>query len=285
MSAPLSTRHPLLFWIRAAQLRTGRRIEDARGSTAFASHRRLRPLPCPLGRHASPLRRRLGAADPALDEAKIANLRLAVASIDGLLLAPGEVFSFWRAVGAPSRRRGYRDGLVLWGDGLGAESGGGLCQLASLLYWLALVSPSEIVEHHHHGFDAFPDEGRTQPFGSGATVFYNYVDLRVRNPGPLTLQLLVSVTEDELIGEIRADGPWPEAYAIEERGHRYVRGTDGAIYRENELWRIARTHPGGEPPPDAPAATVLREELIARNRARVRYEVDERLVEDEPPPG
>ena len=43
--------------------------------------------------------------------------------------------------------------------------GGGICQLANLLYWMALHTPLEVIERHHHSFDPFPDSGRTLPFG------------------------------------------------------------------------------------------------------------------------
>ncbi|MFJ8513275.1 VanW family protein [Lysinibacillus xylanilyticus] len=45
--------------------------------------------------------------------------------------------------------------------------GGGICQLANLLYWMALHTPLIVTERHHHSFDPFPDSGRTLPFGSG----------------------------------------------------------------------------------------------------------------------
>lgn len=53
----------------------------------------------------------------------------------------------------------------------------------------------------------FPDSNRTQPFGSGATCFYNYMDLMVRNDTPDTWRLVLQVTDTHLEGECRADGP------------------------------------------------------------------------------
>ena len=49
--------------------------------------------------------------------------------------------------------------------------GGGLCQLANLLYWMALHTPLAVVERHHHSFDPFPDENRTLPSGRAAVSF------------------------------------------------------------------------------------------------------------------
>lgn len=261
----IAERYPILRRARVEQLRLARRIADGRSHTDFAVLRQDDRLPLVLYRHRSLLRRRLGQSDPALQESKIDNLRLAVPAIDGLLLRPGETFSFWRRVGAPAARRGYRDGLVLAGGEVRIGTGGGLCQLSNLLYWIALHAPLEVVEHHHHSFDPFPDDRRVLPFGSGAGVFYNYVDLRVRNPTRLTFQLTVAVAEDHLCGELRGERRWPYAFHVEEREHRFVRGPDGRVYRENELWRRTVDRRTG----DTVAA-----ERITRNHALVGYPVD-----------
>src|SRR5690606_11218439 len=111
----------------------------------------------------------LAGLDPHLQRNKVVNLRLAAASLDGVLLRPGERLSFWRLVGPPTRRRGFVEGLVLNQGALSVGVGGGLCQMTNLLYWMTLHTPLTVVERWRHSYDVFPDEGRTQPFGSGAT--------------------------------------------------------------------------------------------------------------------
>jgi vancomycin resistance protein VanW len=273
---PVPVSNPLLFRARVAQLRAVRRISDGLRRPPFASTRSADPLPILVTAHASPLRRRLGTSDPALQDSKIANLCLAVDAMDGLVIRPGEVFSYWHTVGAPSTERGYRDGLVLGQNGMESGTGGGLCQLANLLYWMALQSPVQVIEHHHHGVDLFPDDDRIQPFGSGATVFYNYVDLRFANQTDRTLHLRVWLTTDDLRGEVRSDRASSETYRVEERDHRFIREPDGTVYRENELWRLTL---------DAATNEVTVEELVTRNRAEVRYPVDPALcrVRGRPP--
>jgi vancomycin resistance protein VanW len=268
--------NPLLFPARVAQLRVARRLSDGVRRPPFASTRSMDPLPVLVTAHASPLRRHLGTTDAALQEGKIANLCLAVDALDGLVLRPREVFSYWHTVGAPSTQRGYRVGLVLGRDGMESGTGGGLCQLANLVYWMALQSPVQVIEHHHHGADLFPDDDRIQPFGSGATVFYNYVDLRFANQTDRTLQLRVWLTDHYLQGEVRSDLAWPETYRVVERGHRFVREPDGTVYRENELWRLTL---------DATTSEVTVEELVTRNRAEVRYPVDPVVCEGRSEPG
>jgi vancomycin resistance protein VanW len=261
----IAQRHPILRRARVEQLRLARKLADGRSGVAFADLQEEARLPLVLFRHASLLRRRLGETDPALQETKIENLRLAVPTIDGLLIRPGETFSFWGRVGAPAARRGYRDGLVLAGGEVHVGTGGGLCQLSNLLYWIVLHSPLTVVEHHHHSFDPFPDDRRVLPFGSGSGVFYNYVDLRFHNPTSATFQLAVTVAPQHLRGELRGKRRWPLAFHVEERGHRFVGGLDGCVFRENELWRRTVDRRTGE---------TIDVQLITRNRAQVGYEVD-----------
>ena len=199
--------------------------------------RRLRgDLPVCLKEHQSPLLRKLGNVDMELQRNKVANLSIAVERIDGLLVRPGERFSFWRTVGMPSSLRGFKEGLVLVGRETGAEVGGGLCQLSNLLYWMFLHSPLTVVERHRHGFDPFPDEGRVLPFGSGATVFYNYLDLQVSNDTEFTFQLRLWLTLDHLKGQLRCSGQPPYSYHLEEREHAFY-GKGGKTFRRNQIWR------------------------------------------------
>ena len=58
-------------------------------------------------RHSSLVRRTLGDVDPVLQENKAENLRLALPHVSGILIRPGETFSFWKLVGnCTARLRG-----------------------------------------------------------------------------------------------------------------------------------------------------------------------------------
>lgn len=276
MRRPVSDLHPWLHALRASELRLERRASDAVRRVRFARTVAPDPLEVVLIRHASVLRRQLQGVDPALQESKIVNLGIAAATLDRLVIQPGELFSLWNRVGPPVASRGYVDGLILRRGRIAVGVGGGLCQLSNLLYWMALHTPLVVAEHHHHGFDPFPDVGRVLPFGSGATIFYSYGDLRLVNPTDQPIQLLVRVGEQRLHGAIATDRPWPFAYHVEEAGHRFVRGPEGGVYRENELWRriVDRT-----------TGNTLQRTLVTRNHALVAYPVDDALIErsGEPP--
>jgi vancomycin resistance protein VanW len=261
----LSEIHPFFFHTRVAQLRLDRYLRDVVGRVNFAEQRDPEPLPATIKRHQSLLRRRLGDSDPELQENKVVNLGIAAPTIHGLRIAPGETFSLWRCVGPPTAERGYVEGLQLSRGEVRRGVGGGLCQLANLFYWMALHSPLQVAERHHHSFDPFPDEQRVLPFGSGAGIFYNYVDLRLHNPHKVTFGLEVWLTEQHIKGRLACQSEWPFTYKVEEREHRFFR-RDEKIYRANELWRRSIDRRTGQ---------TSGEELLMSNCAEVKYPVSD----------
>lgn len=264
MSRRLSEIHPLLYRSRIWQKRTFRRLADLTGRRRFASEFNLEDLPFTCKKHQSLLRRRLGNSDPNLQENKVENLKIACPTIDGILIKPGETFSFWRQLGEASAEKGYCEGMQLSRGEVVRGIGGGLCQLANLLYWMALHTPLEIVERHHHSFDPFPDENRVLPFGSGAGVFYNYIDLRFYNPTELTFQIRLWLTDEHLKGAIYSDRETEFSYHVFEKNHRFLK-VDGKNYRENEIWRRSVDRRTGD---------TAAEEMLVKNHAEVKYELN-----------
>jgi hypothetical protein len=124
-----------------------------------------------------PLYKSVNPAEFALQAGKVQNLRLAVRSIHGVRVRAGEDFSFWAQVGRPTRRRGFVTGRELREGCIIPSIGGGLCQLTNALYDAALTAGLEIVERHAHS-QRIP--GSMAVTDRDATVFWNYVDLRLR---------------------------------------------------------------------------------------------------------
>jgi vancomycin resistance protein VanW len=253
--------HPLVYKARIRQKRLTRSVADLVSVRRFASRIQTENLPFTYKKHQSLLRRKLGNSDPELQENKIKNLQIACPTIDGILIRPGETFSFWKRLGEATAKRGYHDGMQLSRGEVVRGVGGGLCQLANLLYWMALHTPLKVVERHHHSFDPFPDENRTLPFGSGAGVFFNYIDLRFFNPTDAMIQLRVWLTEEHLKGAIYTDREPAYSYHILERNHRFLAQGD-KNFRENEIWRETI---------DRRTGNRVAEELIVRNFAEVKY--------------
>ena len=245
-------------------MRVFRHIADLPRVGRFASEQFSDDLPFTCKKHQSLLRRKLGNSDPQLQENKVENLKIACPTIDGILIRPGQTFSFWRQLGEATAEKGYCDGIQLSRGEVVRGVGGGLCQLANLLYWMALHTPLVVAERHHHSFDPFPDEHRTLPFGSGAGVFFNYIDLRFYNTTDLTFQIKLWITDDHLKGAMYSDRETPHSYHVFEKNHRFLTEND-KNYRENEIWREMI---------DRRTGNRVATEMLVKNHAEVKYELN-----------
>lgn len=218
-----------------------RKLEDFRSSQRWATEQSAIAFPSLIKDHESPTLRPLKAVDMYLQHNKVNNLRLATERLNGLLIKPGETFSFWRLVGRPTRKKGYLDGLVLQNGDTTKGVGGGLCQLGNMLYWMFLHSSLSVTERWRHSYDVFPDINRTLPFGCGATLAYNYIDLRVINRTSRTYQLIITVEKEKLCGELRANSEEQYQFSIKESDHRFQKEWWGGFTRHNRIWQH-RTH-------------------------------------------
>ena len=213
--------------------------------------------------HSSILLRQLKDVDMQYQHNKIQNLKLAISNLDGLVIKPGETFSLWYLVGNPSKRRGYLKGLVLTNGQIGYDYGGGLCQLGNLLYWMILHSPLTVSERWRHGFDVFPDINRKLPFGSGATLSYNYIDLQVQNTTLEDYQLHLYISKERLHGELFCSKEPKIDYEVYESNHAIQHEFWGGYTRHNRLNRRILDRQSGE---------LLSDELVTENHAIMMYE-------------
>lgn len=253
---------PLTNWISVKKERFLRRVTDALSGTKF-SRGKSDALPVTIYKHSSLIRRKLGNVDMELQENKAVNLSLAAPIIDGIIIRPGETFSFWRLVGECTAKKGYRDGLTISVGKLGRGVGGGMCQFTNLLHWMVLHSPLDITElRHHNALDLFPDYGRQVPYGCGTSIFYNYVDYRFKNNTDITFQIKTRTSGTHLIGEIRAEKPLDFAYHIEEEEKRFV-FLDGEYYRRNKIYRRVV---------DKRTGLTVERKLIVESNAKVCYD-------------
>lgn len=231
------------------------------GRKKYSNVRQSSKLPFNVKFHTSVLIRKLGESEMYLQYNKIKNLSIAIKSINGIIIMPGETFSFCRLVGLPTRRKGYVEGMEISRGIPRPGVGGGICQISNLIYWLALHSELAVVERSHHGYDPFPDNNRVLPFASGATVFYNYIDLQIENRTPAVFQINLWLTDKCLEGELRSDTEPTFTYSVFEKKSEFIE-KDGNYFRSNEIWRTKMLIRGGQR---------LSEELIVKNFARVKY--------------
>ena len=258
----LSQRHPILYFLAVWARRLKRIVEWHLDSKTYARRRNDNKLPFRIKKHQSVLLRKLGGSDMQLQINKVTNLQIAVKKINGILIRPHETFSFCKLVGLPTKRKGYLLGMELSFGQARAGIGGGICQISNLIHWLVIHSPLTVTERYHHSFDPFPDEGRVLPFGSGATVFYNYRDYQFTNNTEHTFQINLWFSEKCLEGELRIDKELDYAYRIVEKEHQFLK-IDEQFYRKNEIWREKFLKFAG--------GKVVESELVTKNFARVMY--------------
>ncbi|QCR32276.1 VanW family protein [Lysinibacillus sp. SGAir0095] len=212
--------------------------------------------------HKSILLRELKDVDMWLQHNKIKNLNIATQMLNKVIILPGETFSYWRLIGKPTRRKGYEEGMVLHYGKATTGIGGGLCQLSNLIYWMTLHTPLTVTERYRHSYDVFPDSNRNQPFGSGATCAYNYLDLQIKNETNRTFQLVLYLTDTHLVGEWRSDIPSIRTYEVYEADHRISLEYWGGYVRHNRIHRKIFNREN----------VVIDDEFVTENHAIMMYE-------------
>ncbi len=187
-------------------------------------------------KHELPIFREFSEVDRNLFENKRTNLEIAASKINKVLIEPGQKFSFWKLVGNPSESKGYLPGLTISQGNAAVDIGGGLCQFSNMIFFLTLHSDLEVVERHHHSFDIFPDNDRKVPFGTGATIVYNYKDICFYNPTSKTYQLCFDLKDDIFYGKLRVDKTESYKYSVFEDSCGFLMES-GQYYRTNRIMR------------------------------------------------
>jgi len=255
--------NPTCYKISVKKETLRRNIKDFLSSEKIAKEKSKELLPNIVKSHSSVLVRRLEGVDIRLQENKVTNIRLAAEKINGIIINPGETFSFWKAVGKTTEKEGYLEGLVIKRGGkLGADIGGGLCQMANMVHWLVLNSPMTVTELHHHSDALFPDERRRVPFGTGTSVVNNYVDYRFKNNTEQKVQIVVWIEDGELCGELRSEKPYPFRYKLVEENHHF-RKEGEKFYRISQVYRLVIERETGKE---------MKKELILDNHSLVMYD-------------
>ncbi len=86
------------------------------------------------------------------DSGRVKNIQNAVAKIDGVIVAPGEVFSFLKSVGPVTRENGFGPAKVISGGRTVLGDGGGVCQVSTTVFRSALNSGLPILERNAHSY-------------------------------------------------------------------------------------------------------------------------------------
>ncbi|MDQ3654951.1 MAG: VanW family protein [Chloroflexota bacterium] len=85
-------------------------------------------------------------------EGRDANVELATEYMNGTLVPPGGIFSFNDAIGEITYERGFQEALVVQGEGVGRDVGGGVCQVSTTIFRAALNAGMPITEWYAHTY-------------------------------------------------------------------------------------------------------------------------------------
>jgi hypothetical protein len=134
--------------------------------------------------------------DPKYED-RTHNLKVGAAAIDGVVLMPGDSFSFNETVGARDAESGYRYAPGISSGQIVDVLGGGICQVASSLYGAAFFSGMELVSSRPHSRPSgYVD------MGLDSTVVYPTVDLKLRNDFDFPVVLHMTVNQGRVEAEV-----------------------------------------------------------------------------------
>lgn len=173
------------------------------------------------------------------------NLTLACQAVNGIILNPGDVFSFNNVVGERTAAKGYLPATVYNAGQSVEELGGGVCQVASTLYYCTLHLNLEQVHREPHVYVV-----TYVPKGMDATVYWGHIDYQFRNTLDFPIRILantdnghVNITfqgAEELDFSVKMEStiletyPWQEVEELDETkepGYRQVDVTPYTGYR------------------------------------------------------
>ncbi len=121
------------------------------------------------------------------------NVSLAASRINGVVIQPGESFSFSQTILPRTKENGYVEAPVIMGNEFVPGIGGGICQVSSTLYAAMLSANIPATERHPHSLAV-----SYIPTGMDATISGNAVDLKFTNIFDKPIQIQASAYEGTL---------------------------------------------------------------------------------------
>ncbi len=199
------------------------------------------------------------------------NMALAIGKVNGTALKSGESFSLNNTVGERTVQEGYRSAPIFRDGRIVPDTGGGVCQVASTLYNVALLANLQVLERSHHSRPVW-----YCPAGRDATVYWGQHDLRFRNSLKHTIVIL---------GEIRGDRLWAaivghadDDYDVELIRTNYARFGGGSQIIEDPTLPVGKRVVVQDGSAGARATLWIK---VSKNGKQIRYE---KLHDDYYPP-
>jgi vancomycin resistance protein YoaR len=120
-------------------------------------------------------------------EGRLNNVTVAASKFHGIVIKPGQTFSFNEWLGDVSEEEGYDESLIIFGNETIRDVGGGVCQVSTTAFGAAFWAGFPIVERWAHAYRVGYYEQGGLPVGLDATVYSPLVDLKFVNDTPYHL--------------------------------------------------------------------------------------------------
>lgn len=123
------------------------------------------------------------------------NIRLATPKFDGIVVGPGETFSFNHYLGEVTAEAGYDESYITAGEQLAVEVGGGICQVSTTAFRAAFWGGYPVVQRWYHNHRVGYYELMGAGLGMDATVYSPLVDFQFTNDRPYPLLIETEIEE------------------------------------------------------------------------------------------
>jgi len=136
------------------------------------------------------------------------NVQIAASKFHGIVIKPGEVFSFNEWLGEVTEEEGYDESLIIFGNETIPDVGGGICQVSTTAYRAAFWAGFPITERWAHAYRVGYYEQGDQPVGLDATIYSPLVDLKFVNDSPyhLLIETYINQNKSALIYKFYSTG-------------------------------------------------------------------------------
>ncbi len=181
------------------------------------------------------------------------NISLAAQIINGIILAPGEVFSFNKVIGPRDENSLFKDAPQIVGNDMVEGIGGGICQVSTTLYNSVLLANLRILERYKHSVPV-----GYAPIGTDATVAYDYLDLKFQNTRKEYILITAGVEGEIFIVKIYGKkNPGIEVEVVSSKKEITKTGDTNLEIKED----------------DTPAYRIIVERIIKRNGIEMMREI------------
>lgn len=154
---------------------------------------------------------------------RVTNVSVGASKFNGLIINPGDEFSFNNHLGDVDAAHGFVPEIVIKREGLFPEYGGGLCQVSSTAFRAAMNSGFPITQRKNHSFAV----GYYAPQGSDATIYAPQLDMKFKND--LTSHMLIRTMVDGTKLYFEYYGTKDDRQIVLDGPYQYDKKSDGSM--------------------------------------------------------